>query len=40
MNKEVSHDRCVGRFKALVARFIGCFTETFQRFTGRFGLAR
>lgn len=40
MNAEGSHDRYVGRFKAPFARFISRFTETAQRFTARFRLAR
>ena len=40
MNAEAGHDRYIGRFRQLVARFISRFIETFQRFTGRFRLAR
>jgi hypothetical protein len=40
MNSEAAHDRYSGRFRHLVARFISRFTETIQRFTGRFRLAR
>jgi hypothetical protein len=40
MKAEAGYDRYIGRFGLLVARFISRFTETFQRFTGRFRLAR
>jgi len=40
MNAEAGHDRYIGRFRHLDARFISRFIETFQRFTGRFRLAR
>jgi hypothetical protein len=40
MNAEAGHDRYIGRFRLLVARFISRCTKTFQRFTGRFRLAR
>jgi len=40
MNTEGEHDRYVGRFRLRRARFIRRFTESFERLTGRFRLAR